>query len=120
MPPADPRAVVGIAAVLAVLAMAVPLVFAKLVSPRNPGREKQRPYECGVIEKGDSWRRFKVQYYLYALVFLVFDVEVLFLYPWAVVLRDAGVIGLAEMFAFLGLLLVAWLYALKHGALEWE
>ncbi len=120
MLPADPRAVIAIAAVLAVLAMAVPLVFAKLVSPRNPGREKQRPYECGVVEAGDSWKQVRIQYYMYALVFLVFDVEVLFLYPWAVAFKEAGLIGLAEMFVFIGLLVVAWAYALKHRALEWE
>lgn len=118
--PADPRVVVAVAAVLAVVSMAVPLVLAKLVSPWNPGPEKRRPYECGVIEAGDAWRHFRVQYYNFALIFLVFDVEVLFLYPWAVAFKEAGVVGLGEIAVFVVLLLVAWGYALRKRALEWE
>lgn len=117
---ADPYVVLGVFVILALIFPVAPLVFAKLISPRNPGKEKQRPYECGVVERGDPWGQFKIQFYLYALIFLVFEVEALFLYPWAVVFREVGLIGLVEMLVFIGLLLLAWLYAWRHRALEWE
>jgi NADH:ubiquinone oxidoreductase subunit 3 (subunit A) len=105
---------------LGLLAFTAPLVLARLVAPRNPGREKTRPYECGVAERGDPWVQFKVQFYLYALVFVVFDVEALYLYPWAVVFAESGAAALPAMAAFIGVLLLAWLYAWRKGALEWD
>lgn len=116
----DPYVVLGVYAILALIFPVVPLLFARIVSPSNPGKEKKRPYECGVVESGDPWGQFKIQFYLYALVFLVFEVEALFLYPWAVVFREVGIVGLVEMLVFIGLLLLAWLYAWRHRALEWE
>ncbi len=116
----DSYIVLGIFAVLALMFPAGPLILAKLISPRNPGKEKQRPYECGAVEAGDPWGQFKIQFYMYALIFLVFEVEVLFLYPWAMIFKEVGMTGLIEMFAFIGLLVLAWLYAWKQGALEWE
>jgi len=106
--------------VLGLLAFAAPLVLARLVAPRNPGREKKRPYECGVAEQGDPWSQFKIQFYLYALVFVVFDVEAIYLYPWAVVFAESGGGALPAMAAFIGALVLAWLYAWKKGALEWD
>lgn len=117
---ADPYLVVGLFAVLAVLFPAAPLIFAKLISPYNPGPEKNRAYECGTVEAGDPWGQFKIQFYLYGLIFLVFDIEALFLFPWATVFRGAGWLGLVEMMVFIALLLAAWLYAWKQRALEWE
>lgn len=118
----DPYLVIGVAVVLALVFPVGPLVLSQLVSPRHPGPEKQRPYECGVVEAGDPWGQFKVQFYLYALIFLVFDVEALYLYPWAVVFRDSstGMAGFLEMILFIGLLVLAWAYAWKHRALDWE
>ena len=116
----EPYVVLAVYVVLALIFPVAPLIFAKLISPSNPGKEKMRPYECGVVESGDAWGQFRIQFYLYALVFLVFEVESLFLYPWALVYRELGGVGLVEMFVFIGLLVMAWLYAWKHGALEWE
>lgn len=118
--PADPYVVVGLFAVLSLLFPAGPLIAAQILGPRNPGREKSRPYECGTVEAGDPWGQFKIQFYLYALIFLVFDVESLFLYPWAVVFKEAGMTGFIEVLVFIGLLLIAWAYAWRHRALEWE
>lgn len=116
----DPYVVVGVFAVLALAFGGVPLVFAKLVSPSSPGTEKQRRYECGTVEGGDPWGQFKIQFYFYALIFVIFDVEALFLYPWAVVFKDAGLLGFAEMILFITLLALGWLYAWRERVLEWE
>jgi NADH:ubiquinone oxidoreductase subunit 3 (subunit A) len=97
-----------------------PLVLAKCVAPRKPGQAKQSAYECGIESTGDSWVPFRVQYYLYALLFVVFDVEVVFLYPWALVWRDFGPIVFAEMALFISILAVALIYAWKKGVLEWR
>ena len=116
----DPYLVLGVFAVLALIFPAGPMIASQVLAPRNPGVIKQSPYECGTVEAGDPWGQFKIQFYLYALIFLVFDVEALFLYPWAVVFREAGMTGFMEVIAFIGLLLLAWAYAWKHDALEWE
>lgn len=116
----DSFVAVGVYAVLALLMAITPLVLARLVAPHNPGTEKNRAYECGVVETGDPWGQLRVQFYLYALAFLVFDVEALFLYPWAVVFKDAGLAGLIEVVVFIGLLVLAWLYAVRMRALTWE
>ncbi len=118
--PADPYIVLGLFAILALLFPAGPLIASQIFGPRNPGKEKNTPYECGTVEAGDPWGQFKIQFYLYALIFLVFDVEALFLYPWAVVFKEAGIMGFVEVLVFIGLLLVAWAYAWRHRALEWE
>jgi NADH:ubiquinone oxidoreductase subunit 3 (subunit A) len=76
-------------------------------------------YESGMVPVGDAWIRFHVQYYLYALVFVVFDVEVVFLYPWAVVFRQVGLFALAEIAVFIGILLIGLAYAWRRGALRW-
>ena len=113
---------VGLAA-LTVSALVVPLLpilLARVIAPTRPSAEKCAPYECGVQATGDPWQQFRVQYYLYAIAFVVFDVEVLFLYPWAVVFRQVGVAGFAAMAAFLGVLGLWLLYAWQQGALEWE
>lgn len=116
----DPVLLLGVFAALAIGGPAGALVATRLVAPRNPGRVKASPYECGAVEAGDPWGQFRVQFYLYALVFLVFDVEALFLYPWAMVFKDAGATGFVEAMVFVGLLVLAWAYAWRHRALEWE
>ena len=77
-------------------------------------------YECGEIPVGNAWIRFHPRYYLVALVFVVFDIEVAFLFPWAVDVRGAGVPGIVEVFLFVGILLLGWVYALRKGALKWQ
>lgn len=97
------------------------LTISWLIRPDNPYPEKNRPYECGVDHVGAaSGGLFKVQYFVIAILFVVFDVETMFLFPWAVVLSDMGLFGYIEMFVFIMLLLVGFIYAWVKGALEWE
>lgn len=86
----------------------------------DPLHEKYTTYECGVDTVGKTWIRFKVNYFLYALVFLVFDVETIFLYPWAVKFQALGLFAFIEMIIFIAILLVGLWYAWKEGALEWH
>ncbi|MBI3317886.1 MAG: NADH-quinone oxidoreductase subunit A [Candidatus Omnitrophica bacterium] len=104
-------------------ALAVPLfpvLLARFVAPKKPGPIKQESYECGVEAKGDVWVQFRIQYYVFAILFVVFDVEALFLFPWAVIFKEAGVPGLIAMGIFLGILALGLLYAWIEGALEWD
>ncbi|MEX0304028.1 MAG: NADH-quinone oxidoreductase subunit A [Leisingera sp.] len=96
------------------------LTLSRLIRPDNPYPEKNRPYECGVDHVGEAaGGLFKVQYFVIAILFVVFDVETMFLFPWAVVLSDLGLFGFIEMFVFIALLLVGFAYAWIKGALEW-
>lgn len=85
----------------------------------KPSQEKLLPYECGVDTKGPSWMRYRVNYFLYALVFLAFDVETIFLFPWAVKFQQLGLFAFIEMIIFIAILLVGLWYAWKEGALKW-
>jgi NADH-quinone oxidoreductase subunit A len=105
---------VGIAFVL------VTLVFSRLVRPFAPTKEKLETYECGVPPTGNAWGQFNAHYYLFALLFVVFDVEAAFLFPWAVAFRKIGVYAVAEMLIFVALLGLGLAYAWRRGALEWE
>ena len=106
---------------LAAIGMGVlPLVLAKFIAPKKPGLSKQSAYECGLPSTGDPWIQFRVQYYLYALLFVIFDVEVVFIYPWALVWKSFGLLAFAEMALFLGILAVGLAYAWKKGVLEWD
>lgn len=91
-----------------------------LVRPRKPGKIKEDTYECGLETQGPTWVQFKVSYFLYALLFVVFDVEAVFLYPWAVAFNSMGLYVLVEMFIFVALLAAGLWYAWKKGALEWK
>jgi NADH-quinone oxidoreductase subunit A len=95
------------------------LGFSYLVAPHRPGKIKNSTYECGEKPLGQARLQFNVGYYLFALMFLIFDVEAAFLYPWAVVLRTVGVVGLFEAGIFILVLILGLLYAWKKGALEW-
>lgn len=97
----------------------LPIVAARFLQPRRPTKVKIEAYECGIETVGETWVQFKVQYYLYALVFLVFDVEVIFLYPWAVAYNQLGLFAFFEMLIFIALLGVGLVYAWRKGALEW-
>jgi NADH:ubiquinone oxidoreductase subunit 3 (subunit A) len=111
---------IGVLAAVAVVLGVAPILLAKFVAPRKPGQTKQSPYECGLESKGDPWIQFRVQYYVYALLFVVFDVEVVFLYPWALVWRGLGPVVFLEMALFIAILSVGLVYAWKRGVLEWE
>ena len=111
---------VGLLTVVAVILAVAPLVLARFIAPKKPGQSKQAPYECGLESQGDSWVQFRVQYYVYALLFVIFDVEVIFLYPWALVWKPLGLIAMVEMVIFLAILGVGLAYAWKKGVLEWH
>jgi NADH-quinone oxidoreductase subunit A len=96
------------------------IVIGNILGPNRPGIEKLSPYECGFNAFEDARMRFDVRYYLIAILFIVFDLEIAFVYPWALIFRDLGVFGLIEMGVFLGLLLIGFVYVWKRGALEWE
>ena len=96
------------------------LFIAQNVGPKSPNPVKAEPFESGNPPKGDAHIRFSVRFYLVAMLFLIFDIEVVFLYPWAIYLRNLGVFGLIEMGIFLAILVVGFLYVWKKGALEWD
>ncbi len=111
---------IGLLTVAAIGFGVAPLVLARCVAPNKPSPTKLAPYECGMESSGDPWIPFNVQFYIYALLFVVFDVEVVFIYPWALVWKDFGPAMLVEMVLFLGILGVGLAYAWKKGALEWK
>jgi NADH-quinone oxidoreductase subunit A len=96
------------------------LVFSRLVSPRRPYPEKLMTYESGITPFMDAHQKFSIRYYLIAMLFLIFDIEAVFLYPWAVAYNRIGLYGLLEMVIFIIILLVGYVYAWRKGALEWE
>lgn len=106
-------------AVLAGLMVIGGLFFSWLVAPRSMNALKATPYECGEKPIGSAWIQFNVGYYLFGLLFLVFDVEAAFLYPWAVVFREVGFTGLIEIYVFLLVLILGLAYAWRKGVLEW-
>jgi NADH:ubiquinone oxidoreductase subunit 3 (subunit A) len=95
------------------------LLMSRLVYPIHPSPEKYSTYECGIEPVGDSWHPFAVRYYIFALLFLVFDVEAIFLFPWALTFRRLGTSGFVEVLIFIAVLLVGLVYAWRKGALEW-
>ena len=96
------------------------LVIGWLLGPQRPDAEKLSPYECGFEAFEDARMKFDVRYYLVAILFIIFDLEIAFLFPWAVVYREIGMIAIAAMALFLGILVVGFIYEWKKGALEWE
>ena len=98
----------------------VPLILGKILAPSNPDSEKNSPYECGFEAFEDARMKFDVRYYLVAILFILFDLEIAFLFPWAVVLQEIGLFGFIAMMVFLGILIVGFVYEWMKGALEWE
>jgi len=98
----------------------VTLLLSYLVQPKYPEPEKLSAYECGSEPFSDARMPFPVRYYIFAMLFVIFDIEVIFLYPWAVTFEKLGLIGLVEMLIFIGLFVVAYVYAWRKGALEWD
>ena len=104
----------------AIALVAVALGIARAIFPRSYNPQKGEAYECGIPTRGQSWMQFKVGYYLFAILFLMFDVETVFLFPWAAVVQDLGVYGLVSIFFFIVVLILGLAYAWKKGALEWK
>lgn len=107
---------IGIALGVGVIALSL----GALLGPRLPNTEKNSPYECGFSHFGDARLPFDVRFYLVAILFILFDLETAFLFPWAVSLRQIGAIGFWAMLLFLGVLVIGFIYEWKKGALEWE
>jgi NADH-quinone oxidoreductase subunit A len=105
--------------VLAVLFAALSLVASKLLAPRRQTAAKTAPYECGIIPSKEAPERFPVRFFLVAMIFIVFDIEIIFLYPWATVYQDLGTFGLVAVFIFAFAVFESFVYLIGHGALEW-
>ncbi|MBO8172005.1 MAG: NADH-quinone oxidoreductase subunit A [Bacillaceae bacterium] len=105
---------------LGILLPVAALTFGRFLRPNNLYPEKQTTYESGVEPTGESWIQFNVKYYIYALLFVIFDVETIFLYPWAVAYDKLGLFALIEMLIFIVLLIIGLIYAWKKKVLEWK
>jgi len=95
------------------------VVLSWMVGYRRPSRAKMSPYECGMVPVGDARERFSVKFYLVAMLFIIFDVEAVFLYPWAIILKDLKMFGFWEMMVYIGIVLVGFFYVWKKGVLDW-
>jgi NADH-quinone oxidoreductase subunit A len=96
------------------------MVLGSLFGPQRPSAEKLSPYECGFEAFEDARMQFDIRYYLIAILFIAFDLEIAFVFPWAIIFRSLGIVGLVEMGIFMGLLVLGFVYIWKKGALEWE
>ena len=103
-----------------IILVAIGVTLANLFSPKSYNSSKFEAYECGIPVKGSPWIQFNVGYYMYALIFLIFDVEMVFLFPWAVVMRDIGPLAFIEVCIFFMVLGLGLIYAWKKGALKWQ
>ena len=106
--------------VISTVLAAVVIFISTFLGPHRPTLRKLQPYESGMTPLGPAQRRMPIKFYLVAVLFILFDVEIIFLYPWAVTFRQLGVFGFVEMLIFVAILLVGYVYAWKKGALEWE
>ncbi|HWR36353.1 MAG TPA: NADH-quinone oxidoreductase subunit A [Clostridia bacterium] len=104
---------------VAFLIAAGTLVVATIIRPSNPSKIKLMPYECGIDPVDDARKRYTIRFYIVAILFVVFDVETIFLFPWAVQFKLLGIFGFVEMLIFLGILIVGYIWIWKKGALEW-
>jgi len=103
-----------------VFIVGVGMILSWIVAPRSKNKAKEESYECGIPTQGSSYVQFKVGYYLFAIIFLIFDVETVFLFPWAVVMKSMGVVAFIEILIFLVILGLGLLYAWKKDALKWD
>jgi len=121
----DRYGIIALFALMAVIFPAIPLLLSWVIHPKKPNQSKLSTYECGLEFEDfpehvqEVWVQFRVQYYIFALIFVVFAIEVVFLYPWAVAYNALGLFALVEMFIFLGILFVALAYAWRKNLLEW-
>jgi len=110
---------IGLLLLVAITFAVLPLIVVAVIAPRKRSLAKSDTYECGVRTYGETWVRFRIQYYIYALMFVVFDIETVFLYPWAVSYAGLGAFALIEMIVFLVILSVGLAYAWAKGVLRW-
>lgn len=108
-----------VAALLGIIMVAVPLIVQWLIAPSKKTKEKLETYECGEVPEGSAWLQFNIRFYVIALIFLIFDVEVVFLFPWAVVFKDLGLLAMVEMAIFLVILIVGLAYVWVKSDLDW-
>ena len=108
-----------VAAILGIIMVAVPLIVQSLVAPSKKSKEKLETYECGEESEGSAWLQFNIRFYVIALIFLIFDVEVVFLFPWAVVFKDLGLLAMVEMAISLVILIVGLAYVWVKADLNW-
>ena len=108
-----------VAALLGIIMVAVPLIVQWLIAPSKKTKEKLETYECGEVPEGSAWLQFNIRFYVIALIFLIFDVEVVFLFPWAVVFKELGLLAMVEMAIFLVILIVGLAYVWVQSALDW-
>jgi NADH:ubiquinone oxidoreductase subunit 3 (subunit A) len=106
--------------IVAVVLVGGAILFSSFVPPKSFNVQKFEPYECGIPTVGVSWLQFNVGYYLFAILYLIFDVETVFLFPWATVMKESGGVGLVEIIIFFFILGLGLLYAWKKHALKWE
>ena len=111
---------IGLLIVVAFIFPFIPMFVSSWLQRKKPTKEKLSTYECGVDTIGRNWVQFKTSYFLYALVFVVFDIETVFLYPWAVKFQQLGTFAFVEMMIFVSILVIGLWYAWKKGALEWK
>jgi NADH-quinone oxidoreductase subunit A len=96
------------------------VILSTLIGQHRPSRVKMQPYECGITPTGDARQRFSVKFYLVAMLFILFDIEAVFLYPWAILLRELKMFGFWEMLVYIGIVLVGFFYIWKKGVLDWS
>jgi NADH-quinone oxidoreductase subunit A len=106
--------------ILACFTAAALITLSSVVGRHKPSREKEQPYECGIRPTGDARQPFSVHFYMVALIFILFDIEAIFLYPWALIYKDLKVFGFVEMLLYIIILLVGYVYLWKKGALDWN
>ena len=106
--------------ITAILLVVIAMSIARAISPRTFNKQKGEAYECGVPTRGKSWMQFKVGYYLFAILFLMFDVETVFLFPWAATMRSMGTASITAIAVFFGILVLGLAYAWRKGALTWK
>lgn len=111
---------VGIFVIFSAIFALIPLILAWFLAPKKPSPEKEAPYECGLASRGEPWIQYHVQYYLFALMFIIFAVETIFIYPWAVAFKKLGLFAFVEMVLFIAILAFGLLYAWKKRMLEWD
>ena len=110
---------VAVFAFVGLLYVVIVLTVSRVLAPHNPSKEKSFPYECGLIPLGEPWGQLNIRYYVFALLFVLFDVETVFMYPWAIVFRDMGWVALFEMFSFIAVIALGLVYAWKKNVLKW-
>ena len=110
---------ISLVAVFALVLVGALLALSTILGPRNPSPQKQIPYECGMVPKEEAKGRYPVRFATVAMLFIIFDIEVVFMYPWAVVVVEQGFTAIVEMFVFLAALLIAVVWAWREGALRW-